>query len=79
MALENTDQDNPSEEIEEKSSTAPRSNDDTGEEQQHILAPPGICDICAEFYHFLVSGILSPNIYRFTRNLLLTIRLIFPI
>jgi hypothetical protein len=62
MALENTDQDNPSsEEIEEKGLTEPKINDDTGEEQQHILAP-GICDICAEFYHFLVSGTHSPNL-----------------
>ena len=63
MALENTDQDIPSSEgIEEKSSTEPKINDDTGEEQQHILAPPGICDVCAEFYHFLVSGTIFSNI-----------------
>ena len=56
MALGNTDQDNPSSDQEEKSLIESTSHDQTEEEQQHILAPPGICDICAEFYHFLVSG-----------------------
>ena len=31
-------------------------NTDMVEEQRTIQTPTGICDICAEFYHFLVSG-----------------------
>ena len=60
MALGNTTQEDPSsEEMDGKVTTASGSNDDTGE--QNTLAPPGICDICAEFYHFLVSGKCLPN------------------
>ena len=32
------------------------SNMDAVEEQRPIQTPNGICDICADFYHFLVSG-----------------------
>ena len=56
MAFGNTVEDNTSlEEVGEQGTNAPDKNSDTGEEQ-HTQAPPGICDICAEFYQFLVSG-----------------------
>ena len=55
MALENSSEDNSDlKKIEDKDTSNTNKNEDPGEEQ-HIPAP-GICDICAEFYHFLVSG-----------------------
>ena len=57
MALGDTIQENSSVEgVDRKGITGSGSSGDTGEEQPQVPAPPGICDICAEFYHFLVSG-----------------------
>ena len=57
MALGNTMEDNPSDEgIARKVLNISGGNDDTEEEARQEQAPPGICDICSDFYHFLVSG-----------------------
>ena len=55
MALENTSEGDINLKImEEKDTSNTNCNDETTE--QHMMAPSGICDICAEFYNFLVSG-----------------------
>ena len=57
MALGNTVQEHhPGDGGDDKSVIPSGSNSDTVEEQQQIPTPAGICDICADFYHFLVSG-----------------------
>ena len=62
MALGDTSQDTTAlEDGVRKASSGTGSHDDACEEQ-HILSPPGICDVCAEFYNFLVSGKLSLNV-----------------
>ena len=59
MELADNTENNPTlKELEGKETDKTNSIVDTDEEQ-HTIAPPGICDICAEFYHFLVSGNLS--------------------
>ena len=62
MALGDTSQDSTAlEDGVRKASSGTGSHDDACDEQ-HILSPPGICDVCAEFYNFLVSGKLSLNV-----------------
>ena len=64
MALENSSEENSNnKEVEEKDTRDRNSNDDITEEQ-NIIAPPGICDICAEFYNFLVSGNIFITVFR---------------
>ena len=55
MALDNTSKSDANlKMMEEKDTSNTNCNDEHTE--QHMMAPSGICDICAEFYHFLVSG-----------------------
>ena len=63
MALENITENDPTlKELEDKEPETTNTNDDV--EEQNTVAPPGICDICAEFYHFLVSGNVIKNILK---------------
>ena len=55
MALGNSSEDSSNlKKIEDKDPSNTNRNEDS-EENQNMTAP-GICDICAEFYQFLVSG-----------------------
>ena len=55
MALGNSSEDSSNlKKIEDKDTSNTNRNEDS-EENQNMTAP-GICDICAEFYQFLVSG-----------------------
>ena len=55
MALGNSSEDSSNlKNTEDKDTTNTNRNEDS-EENQNMTAP-GICDICAEFYQFLVSG-----------------------
>ena len=55
MALGNSSEDSSNlKKIEDKNTSNTNRNEDS-EENQNMTAP-GICDICAEFYQFLVSG-----------------------
>ena len=67
MALENSSEENANNKVEEKDTRDRNSNDDITEEQ-NIIAPPGICDICAEFYNFLVSGTILTNDFLFNEQ-----------
>lgn len=60
MALGNSSEDSSNlKKIEDKDTSNTNRNEDPEEEQN--MTAPGICDICAEFYHFLVSGNI-PNL-----------------
>ena len=67
MALENSSEENSNNKVEEKDTRDRNSNDDITEEQ-NIIAPPGICDICAEFYNFLVSGTIFTIVFMFNEH-----------
>ena len=55
MALGNSSEDSSNlKKIEDKDTSNTNRNEDSEENQK--MTAPGICDICAEFYQFLVSG-----------------------